>query len=178
MPLKLDIFESFVQRHLWVQGRPSAACSKRASKLSRFSYIAAAKRYREDLPDLADQLSALLREAPTRSTPLRRKNGNPVPVDIDSRLHLVRLEHVTELLVEPIFSTAAKTALTQLVQERTKPDRLTTRGLAPTRSSPFRRTARSWKNVSSTVACEGDQQALADTRSVCSYEQLLGKDRK
>ena len=50
---------------------------------------------------------------------------------------MVRLEHVTELLVEPIFSTAAKTALTQLVQERTKPDRLTTRGLAPTRSALF-----------------------------------------
>lgn len=112
------------------------ALSGRAQDVQVFIHRAA-KRYREELPDLAEQLSTLLREAPTRSTPLRRKNGNPVPVDMDSRLQLVRLEHVTELPVEPIFSDSTKTALAQLAQERTEPDRLIARGLAPTRSALF-----------------------------------------
>ena len=112
------------------------ALSGRAQDVQVFIHRAA-KRYREELPDLADQLSRLLREAPTRSTPLRRKNGNPVPVDIDSRLQLVRLEHITELPVEPIFSGSTKAALAQLAQERTEPDRLIAHGLAPTRSALF-----------------------------------------
>ncbi len=112
------------------------ALSGRAQDVQVFIHRAA-KRYRGELPELAGELSTLLREAPTRSTPLRRKNGNPVPVDVDSRLQLVRLEHVAELPVEPIFSGSTKTALAQLARERTEPDRLSARGLAPTRSALF-----------------------------------------
>jgi len=97
----------------------------------------AAKRYRKDLPELADQLTALLREAPTRSTPLRRQNGNPVPVDADSRLHLVRLEHIDDLPVDPIFAEPTAKMLNQLVRERQDVDRLNKHGLAPTRSALF-----------------------------------------
>ena len=50
----------------------------------------AAKRYRPDLPEMADNLAALLREAPTRASPLRRQSEVPLPVDADSRLHLLQ----------------------------------------------------------------------------------------
>src|SRR5262245_5776923 len=53
----------------------------------------AAKRYRSELPDLAESLSALLHEAPTRASPLRRMADAPLPVDTDSRLQLLRVEN-------------------------------------------------------------------------------------
>lgn len=112
------------------------ALSGRAEDVQVFIHRAA-RRYRKDLPDLAAQLSTLLREAPNRLSPLRRRNGNPVPVDMDSRLQLVRLEHVRELPAEPIFSSSTSAALIQLSRERMEPDRLSARGLAPTRSAMF-----------------------------------------
>ena len=47
------------------------------------------KRYK-DLPALSAELMALLQESPTRESPLRKDVATAVPVDLDSRLHLVR----------------------------------------------------------------------------------------
>lgn len=96
-----------------------------------------AKRYRETRPALAEQLAALIREMPTRESPLRRDVATAVPVDLDSRLHLIRLEHVAGLDVEPIWSESVRGSLEQIVQERQREDELARASLTPTRAVIF-----------------------------------------
>ena len=100
----------------------------------------AAKKYREEVPDLSGKLDDLLRHAPTRASPLRRNAATAtaaMPVDLDSRLQLLRVEHPTAREIEPIFSPGLKEQLTQLIGERKNADRLQKAGLAPTRSALF-----------------------------------------
>ena len=79
---------------------------------------------------MAQNLKDLLPESPTRAAPLRKKAAPAIPVDVDSRLHLIRFESVTELDVEPIFQEEVSTLLSQLVSERESLDRLEEEGLA------------------------------------------------
>src|SRR5438876_1127124 len=62
-----------------------------------------ARRYHETAPALSKALEDLLVESPTRSSPLRREAVAPVPVDMDSRLQLLRTETVDALDVQPVF---------------------------------------------------------------------------
>lgn len=95
------------------------------------------KRLRPLDPGAADQLVELLREAPTRSSPLRKESASSLPVDLDSRLQLVRVESSVELEVEPIYQDGVCSRLSQLVRERREIERLETHGLVPTRSALF-----------------------------------------
>jgi SpoVK/Ycf46/Vps4 family AAA+-type ATPase len=60
-----------------------------------------------------------------------------MPVDMDSRLQLLRVEQPTGLEVEPIFAPGLKEQLDQLIGEQLKADELEKEGLAPTRSALF-----------------------------------------
>jgi SpoVK/Ycf46/Vps4 family AAA+-type ATPase len=95
------------------------------------------KRYKDSIPTLAKELGDLLSESPTRSSPLRREAGAPIPVDMDSRLQLLRHENVEALEFQPIFRPEVSRALEQLVQERQSADKLLSAGLVPTRSALF-----------------------------------------
>ncbi len=96
-----------------------------------------ARRYRKAKPELAESLNTLLRELPTRSSPLRKEAVAAIPVDGDSRLQLIRCETVRELDVEPIFAEGVRIQLAQLVAERRNEDRLNRAGLTPTGSVLF-----------------------------------------
>ncbi len=99
-----------------------------------------AKKYRPTHPELADKLQELARNAPSESSPLRRQEPaavSAVPVDLDSRLQLLRVEHTPDLAVEPIYESAVRQKLEQLVSERQNVDRLLGEGLTPTRSALF-----------------------------------------
>jgi SpoVK/Ycf46/Vps4 family AAA+-type ATPase len=96
-----------------------------------------ARRYQESVPALAKALGELLVESPTRNSPLRREMATPIPVDVDSRLELLRHETVDALDVKPVFQPEVSHALTQLVQERGSLEKLLRAGLAPTRSALF-----------------------------------------
>jgi len=97
----------------------------------------AIKRYRATFPMLADSLSALLREAPTRASPLRRQAESPLPVDSDSRLQLLRVEPRPTLDHAPVFADEVARKLHQLTAERLKPDVLLRAGLEPTKTALF-----------------------------------------
>lgn len=97
----------------------------------------ASKRYRECAPTLSDKVSALLRETPSQSSPLRRQAEVPMPVDIDSRLHLMRIEPHPTLDHDPILSEDVERQLFQLIGERRKPDALRKARLLPTRTAMF-----------------------------------------
>jgi SpoVK/Ycf46/Vps4 family AAA+-type ATPase len=96
-----------------------------------------AKRYRPDFPDLADSLAALLRESPTRASPLRKQSEVPLPVDIDSRLHLLRVENNISFDHEMVLAPPIEASLKQAVVERRDPEVLLKAGLNPTRSILF-----------------------------------------
>lgn len=94
-----------------------------------------AKRLQPSTPGLAEKLSSLLREAPSRASPLRGQADVPVPVDLDSRLQLMQVEAQPALDHEPVFAPALQAALGKVVQERRNPDALGRAGLEPTRSA-------------------------------------------
>lgn len=96
-----------------------------------------ARRYRLSLPAVASQLTDLLQESPTRSSPLRREATAPMPVDLESRLQLLRVENSPVLDIEPVWDAAVKGALEQILFERRREKELIKQGLAPTRSIIF-----------------------------------------
>ncbi|MEQ1756026.1 MAG: ATP-binding protein [Micropepsaceae bacterium] len=97
----------------------------------------AAKRYYPSVPRFADALMTLLHELPSAESPLRGQAETPIPVDLDSRLHLLRVEAEPVLDYEPIFSPGLAASLTQIVEERRNPKTLIRAGLDPSRSALF-----------------------------------------
>ncbi|MDX2175098.1 MAG: ATP-binding protein [Candidatus Sumerlaeia bacterium] len=94
-----------------------------------------AHRYRSAHPELAGEIRALLQESPTRQSPIRRQASvAPVPVDLESRLHLLRVEGHPSVELEPIWAPEVDTALRQIVSERSREAELLKQGLSPTRS--------------------------------------------
>lgn len=96
-----------------------------------------AKAYRETAPDLAAQVTALLREAPSRASPLRRKSETALPVDVDTRFQLLRVEEHPTLDHEPVFADDITADLNRLVGERTHLAALLEQNLHPTKSALF-----------------------------------------
>lgn len=96
----------------------------------------ASKKLRTEHPDISDALNKLMHESPTRSTPLRKHTDVPLPVDIDSRLQLLRIEK-SELDHDPIFSDKLLRTLTQVVSERKNTALLMKHDLHPTKSMLF-----------------------------------------
>ncbi len=97
----------------------------------------AAKRHRSIAPELADAITTLLREAPTRSSPLRRQAETPMPVDVDSRLHLLRVESTPSLDHEPVLAPSVAKALELLLRERRSQEQLQAVGLEPSKTALF-----------------------------------------
>jgi SpoVK/Ycf46/Vps4 family AAA+-type ATPase len=96
-----------------------------------------AKRRRDSNPSLANQITDLLREAPTRASPLRRETQTALPVDLDTRFHLIRVEEHPVLDHEPVYTPEISVALTHLVGERANLKALFDAGLEPTRTTLF-----------------------------------------
>ena len=95
-----------------------------------------AKRYRSAAPDLAEALTTLLLESPTPASPLRHSEL-PLPVDVDTRLRLMRVEANPILEHEPVFAPDLQASLNQLIRERQNPDALFRVGLEPARTALF-----------------------------------------
>ena len=96
-----------------------------------------ARRCKESDPEMASCLLTLLRELPSQSSPVRGDAIATVPVDVDSRLQLLRHEVVLDLDVEPIYDEGTWGALNQIVSERRKRELLERAGLSPTRTLLF-----------------------------------------
>jgi hypothetical protein len=97
----------------------------------------AAKRYHAKVPQFADALMTLLHELPSMASPLRGQADIALPVDLDSRLHLLRVETEPVLDHEPIFASDVASSLSQIVEERRHQQKLVRAGLDPTRAALF-----------------------------------------
>jgi AAA+ superfamily predicted ATPase len=95
------------------------------------------RKYQATVPELADQLSKLLTDSPTRQSPLRSEHVAAIPVDLDSRLQLLRHEYITELDHAPIWAQDIRKKLEQIVAEHERTAELQKGGLAPTRTAIF-----------------------------------------
>jgi len=85
-------------------------------------------------PDLASMVSTLAETVaggPTRGV------QQPLPVDFDSRLELLRREDAPELAAEPTWPVAVGEELAAVVREREHEAKLADAGIAPTRSLLF-----------------------------------------
>jgi SpoVK/Ycf46/Vps4 family AAA+-type ATPase len=96
-----------------------------------------ARRYQASLPEIASELHLLLQESPTRQSPVRREAAAPVPVDLESRLQLLRIEAHPTLDNEPIWEAGVRQSLGQIISEQHQSSALIEQGLSPTRSIIF-----------------------------------------
>ena len=96
-----------------------------------------ARKYQDELPQIAGELTELLQQAPTRQSPLRREATAPIPVDLESRLQLLRIEESPALDYEPIWDAGVQRAFDQILSEQQRHDQLLRQGLLPTRSIMF-----------------------------------------
>ncbi|HIF9214627.1 TPA: AAA family ATPase [Photobacterium damselae] len=70
-------------------------------------------------------------------TSLRSVDVKPIPVDSDSRMHLVRVEDPVILHKSPIYSNLTKSKLNQVLLERSKRSELMEEGLVPSKTLLF-----------------------------------------
>lgn len=96
-----------------------------------------ARRYRKDVPELAVSLTELLRQSPTRASPLRKGGDVALPVDVDSRFQLLLIEETPFLDHEPVFDDSVAQALDALMCERREEGLLREAGLEPVRTAIF-----------------------------------------
>lgn len=95
-----------------------------------------ARRIRDTDSELSDELTTLIRQGGGRSA-LRREAGVPVPVDAESRLHLVRMERPLLSEVTPILQPDVGRAVEGLIRERQMIAELEAAGLTPSKSALF-----------------------------------------
>lgn len=101
------------------------------------------RKYRNIKPDLAEQMDQYLRSKPSRGSGVMRKSNrkeessNPVPVDNESRMSLLKVFHDESGTVQPLLSLDLEESFSQIIQERKQSERLAALGLIPTRSAIF-----------------------------------------
>lgn len=112
---------------LAITGRPADV----SLYLNRF-----ARRMRSTDAAMSEELTALIRQSGGRAA-VRREPGIPVPVDAESRLHLVRTERPSPRDLPPILQPAVQRLVDSIVRERKMTDQLNAAGLTPSKSALF-----------------------------------------
>ena len=96
------------------------------------------KRYEHTAPSLSQELAPLLRLAPEKSAAsalLRGATVERMPVDVDSRLSLARIEDPVHLEQEPQWSADVRRKLDELVFERQHEEELIKENLQPSHTA-------------------------------------------
>ena len=88
-------------------------------------------------PTAVKQLGDILRELPSTDSPLRGEGIEAIPVDTDSRLKLIRIEHPVFLETQAIWGEKISIPLNQILQEQKSTKSLINAGLTPTKSIIF-----------------------------------------
>ncbi len=95
------------------------------------------RRTRNEGSDISTKLAELMAGIPQASSPIREAKAVAIPVDQDSRLQLVRIEHPPAFLQEPVWTPNLQRQLDQVVNERRQEQELTEVGISPTKSLLF-----------------------------------------
>jgi len=124
---KIDIEAQFVHlARLALAGRANDVELLSRKTLTRLS---------DSRPDLANEIQKVLSGSATASEISRSRGANiALPVDLDSRLELLKREASPRVHPEPIWSPTVRVELESLLNERARADELTLAGLSPSRS--------------------------------------------
>jgi len=124
---KIDIEAQFVHlARLALAGRANDVELLSRKTLTRLS---------DSRPDLANEIQKVLSGSATASEIARSRGANiALPVDLDSRLELLKREASPRVHPEPIWSPTVRVELESLLNERARADELTLAGLSPSRS--------------------------------------------
>jgi len=99
------------------------------------------KRYQEQSPALSESLATLLRQAQPalEPSPVLRRGAvvESMPVDLDSRLSLARVENPVQLGLTPNWAPEVRSKLDELVFERRHEAELHRENLTPSRTALF-----------------------------------------
>lgn len=106
------------------------------------------RKYRSINPELSEQMETYLRHTSASSSrghsltreaaPIFKSNDHPIPADDETRMSLLKtFNPSTGGGEEPLLTPELRSKFDQLIQERTQAERLTSIGLAPTRSAIF-----------------------------------------
>ena len=86
-------------------------------------------------PDLSDQIASVLKVIAAASEIARTKAAiAPLPVDLESRLELLKRELAPQVDLDPTWSPEVRSELETMLAERERSDELTVAGLSPSRS--------------------------------------------
>lgn len=102
-----------------------------------------ARRYEQLSPDIAADLNSLLRQTPHQpvsdSSAVLRGGAvvESMPVDVDSRLRLARVEDPVHFEHDPKWSAVVQDKLNELVYERSQEEELRRENLSPSKSALF-----------------------------------------
>lgn len=91
----------------------------------------------KDMEDIRDQLNQLMHDLPSQSSPTKSRSFSSLPVDLDSRLQLMRFEPTPTLDYKPIWAEQVKSSLVQIIEERSRAKDLESAGLSPTKTVLF-----------------------------------------
>lgn len=86
-------------------------------------------------PDLSDKIASTMSRATAQVA--RRNSVDARPVDVDTKLQLVKEELLPTPEIDPVWPDEIEGSLRNLVVERKKIDRLLDAGISPTRTSLF-----------------------------------------
>ena len=133
-----------------------------------------AHRYRHREPDLSGRLVELLRAAPSRAS-AQRGGAAPAPVDLDSRLELLRVSACPVTPHRPVLSPAVSAAVEQLIGERLHTERLRSDGIEPSGSALLVGPPGVGKTLSATWIAERLELPLLILDLSAVMNSLLGK---
>jgi len=89
--------------------------------------------FKQDYPELADRLGALLSHGGMTSGVLRLQETPPPPADLDAGLALLRFRPIDNA-EEPVLPKSIREVVTRFLQERREAERLLGQGFAPPRT--------------------------------------------
>lgn len=113
------------------------ALTGRGQDVSRFLQQAA-RGLRGTDPDAAAAIVAVLRQNPTSRSPLAGGGFDvPIPVDLDSRMQLLKVVPTDAVVREPILDEATFASVEQLIAERLAESELLAADLVPARAALF-----------------------------------------
>ena len=133
-----------------------------------------AHRYRHQEPDLSDRLVELLRAAPSQVS-AQRGGVAPTPVDLDSRLELLRVSACPVTPHQPVLSPVVNAAVEQLIGERLHTERLWDDGIEPSSSALLVGPPGVGKTLSATWIAERLELPLLILDLSAVMNSLLGK---
>lgn len=84
-------------------------------------------------PDLSEEIKGILARSPQKS-PTRMLAPQPIPVDVESKLELLRCDMVVDLKEDPVWPSRIQEELDSVVEERKRESELVAEGLHPLRS--------------------------------------------